>query len=210
MDDTCSGRTRSTDRGNPGTEGPEAEGDPGELACLFLTAARSRYSQWPRICSETAAPVTCVVLGVFEARVRRAESRERDPGEPEANGPKGGCLQNTPEIINACSFQRSNGSFRWKPRQRTIQMETETHGPFRWIPSFRISKNDRRSLDPPLRPPIPRKPILTTTVNHPVLTLTFTTKPTVHRSTGYSRCPTATQVPTLTVVRRTVCVCVGE
>ena len=35
-------------------------------------------------------PVTCVVLGVFEVRVRRAESRGRDPGEPEADGPKGG------------------------------------------------------------------------------------------------------------------------
>ena len=60
--------------------------------------------------------VTCVVLGVFEVRVHRAESRGRDPGEPEADGPKGGCLQDTPENINACSFQRPNGPCRWKPR----------------------------------------------------------------------------------------------
>ena len=46
-------------------------------------------------------PVTYVVLEVFEVRVRRAESRGRDPGEPEADGPKGGCLQDTPDITNA-------------------------------------------------------------------------------------------------------------
>ena len=85
-----------------------------------------------------------MVLGVFEVRVRRAESRGRDPGEPEADGPKGWCLQDTPEIINARSFQRPNGSLRWKPRQLTIQMETEANGPFRWIPSSRMSKNDRK------------------------------------------------------------------
>ena len=156
-------------------------------------------------------PVTCVVLGVFEVRVRRAESRGRDPGGPEADGPKGWCLQDTPEINYACSFQRPNGTFRWKPRH---------DGPFRWKPKptdhsdgFRVPECRRttaRSVDSPLRPPTPRKHILTTTVNHHVLRLTFTTKPIVHRPTGCSRCPTATQVPTPTVVRRTVCVCVGE
>ena len=80
-------------------------------------------------------PVTCVVLGVFEVRVRRAESRWRDPGEPEADRPKGGCLQDTPEIITAGSFQRLNGKFRWNRGttdhsdgnrgQRTNQMDSE-------------------------------------------------------------------------------------
>ena len=48
-------------------------------------------------------PVTYVVLEVFEVRVRRAESRGREPGEPEAERPKGGCLQDTPDITNAFS-----------------------------------------------------------------------------------------------------------
>ena len=204
MDDPGSAWTRPLGRGNHGTEGPEAEGDPEKLTYLFLTVARSRYSPWARICSETAAPVTCVVLGVFEARVRRAESRWRDPGEPEADGPKGGRLQDTPEIINASSFQRPNGSFRWKPRQRTIQMETEVNGPFRWIPSSQMSKNDRKVVRrlPPLHQP--HKPV------NFAPTITLTSNPIVHRPTGRSRCPKATQVPTPTVVRRTVCVCVGE
>ena len=60
--------------------------------------------------------VTCVVLGVFEVRARRADGRGRNPGEPEAEGPKGGCLQDTTENINACSFQRLNGPLRSKPR----------------------------------------------------------------------------------------------
>ena len=47
--------TLSSDRGNPGTKGVEAEEDPVDLACLFLTVSRSRYSQWPRICSDTEA-----------------------------------------------------------------------------------------------------------------------------------------------------------
>ena len=46
-------------------------------------------------------PVTYVVLEVFEVRVRRAESLWMEPGEPEADGPKGGCLQGTPDITNA-------------------------------------------------------------------------------------------------------------
>ena len=41
-----------------------------------------------------------MVLGVFEVRVRRAESRGRDPGEPEAERPKGGYLQDTPVITD--------------------------------------------------------------------------------------------------------------
>ena len=45
--------------------------------------------------------VTYVILEVFEVRVRRAESRGRDLGEPEADGPKGGCLQDTTDITNA-------------------------------------------------------------------------------------------------------------
>ena len=45
-------------------------------------------------------PVTCVVLGVFEVRARRAESRGRNPGEPEAEGPKRWCLQDTTGITD--------------------------------------------------------------------------------------------------------------
>ena len=58
-----------------------------------------------------------MVLDVFEVRVRRAESRGRDPVEPEADGPKSGCLQDTPDITNALSSLAT---------QRNIQMETET------------------------------------------------------------------------------------
>ena len=98
-------------------------------------------------------------------------------------------------------------------------METEANGPFRWIPRSQKSKNDRKvvrlfyilmSINLP--------PILTNTVNHPpkppsapcnsVLTLTFTANPIVHYPTGHPRRPKATQVPTPTVVCRTVCVCV--
>ena len=70
-------------------------------------------------------PVTCVVLEVFEVRVHRAESLGRDSGEPEADGPKGGCLQDTPDITNAFSVPAT---------QRTIQIETEPNGPSRWKP----------------------------------------------------------------------------
>ena len=125
-------RTLSPDLGNPGTEGPEAEGDPGELACLFLTVARSRYSMWPRICSETDPPVKYVVLEVFEVRVLRAESQGRDPGEPDADGPKGGCLQDTPDITNAFPSPATQRTIQMETEaHRTIQMETEANGPFR-------------------------------------------------------------------------------
>ena len=139
-------------------------------------------------------PVTCVVLGVFEVRVRRAESRGRDPGEPDADGPKGGCLQDTPENINACSFQQPNGPFRWKPRFTDYSDGTGTNGPLRWIPRTRMSKNDRRVVRTHLLPnthhgshrqPLPNPPTLTI----PSPTMTRTTKPIIYGSPGHHRCP---------------------
>ena len=83
-------------------------------------------------------------------------------------------------------------------------METEANGPFRWIPRSRKSKNDRKAVrtTPPLQ--------YLHAPGNPVHTITITTNPIVHGTTGSSRCPKATQVPTPTVVCRTVCVCVGK
>ena len=71
-------------------------------------------------------PVTCVVLEVFEVRVRRAESRGSDPGEPEADRPKGECLQDTPEITNAFPGPATQRNIQMETgAQRTIQMDSE-------------------------------------------------------------------------------------
>ena len=73
-----------------------------------------------------------MVLVVFEVRVRRAESRGRDPGEPEADGPNGGCLHDTPDITNAFPGPATQRNIQMETEaQRTIQMETEANGPFR-------------------------------------------------------------------------------
>ena len=137
-------------------------------------------------------PVTYVVLEVFEVRVRRAESRGREPGEPEAERPKGGCLQDTPDITNAFSGPAT---------QRTIQMETEANRPFRWTPRSQKSKNDHKAVRPFLHPNLHRH---ISTVH----TITITANPIVHLPTGYSRCHKATQVPApLSSVARRACVC---
>ena len=89
-------------------------------------------------------PVTYVVLEVFEVRVRRAESRGRDPEEPEADGPKGECLQDTTDTTNAFPGPATQRNIQMETEaQRTIQMETEANGPFRWTPRSQKSKNDR-------------------------------------------------------------------
>ena len=127
-------------------------------------------------------PVTCVVLEVLEVRVRRAESRGRDLGEPEADGPKGECLQDTPDTTNAFSGPATQRNIQKETEaQRTIQMETETNGPFRWTARFQKSDNDRKvvrgflsilqylapSRQPPSQPTI-------------ILTINFTANTIVH------------------------------
>ena len=81
--------------------------------------------------------------------MRRAESRGREPGEPEAERPKGGCLQDTPDITNAFSGPATQRNIQMETEaQRTIQMETEANGPIRWIPRSQKSKNDRKIVRP--------------------------------------------------------------
>ena len=67
-----------------------------------------------------------MVLGVFEVRARRAECLWRDPGEPEAEGPKGWCLQDTPDITSAFSRPQIPRSIQMETKdQRTFQMDLE-------------------------------------------------------------------------------------
>ena len=67
-----------------------------------------------------------MVLGVFEVRVRRAESRGRDPGEPEADIPKGWCLQDTTDTTEAFSGPATQRNIQMETEaQRTIQMDSE-------------------------------------------------------------------------------------
>ena len=79
--------------------------------------------------------VTCVVRGVFEVRVRRVEIRGRDPGEPEAEGPKGGCLKYTPDITMAAPYHEA---------QRTTQMETVNQ----WTTQMKTVNQRTIQMDP--------------------------------------------------------------
>ena len=159
---------------------------------------------WPRIRSETEAPVTHVVLEVFEVRVRRAESRGMDQGKPEADGPKDVCLQDTPDITNAFHRPATQRNIQMETEtQRTIQMETEANGPFRWTPRSQKSKNYRKVVRPFLHPNLHRH-IATQSSQLPSPPTASSTK------APHPRRPKATQVPTHTVVCRTVGVCVGE
>ena len=80
-----------------------------------------------------------MVLGVFEVRVHRSESRGRNTGEQDAEGPNGVCLQDTPGITNAFfisqgSTDHSDGSHSETEARRTIQMD-QVH---------RMTKNDSK------------------------------------------------------------------
>ena len=88
--------------------------------------------------------------------------------------------------------------------QPTIKMETEANGPLRWIPRSQMSKNDRKVVRPFLLSNVHRY-ITTPFSQSPLPPTPSCTEPRAPRGA-----PTATQVPTPTVVCRTVCVCVGE
>ena len=136
MDDPGSARTRSSDRGNPGTEGPEAEG-----------VSFSRLPEVGTPCGHVYAvrrrpPVTCVVLGVFEVRVRRAESRGRTRENRKPMDPRVGASRTPPRTSMPARSSDLTDHSDGNRGPRTIHMETETNGPFRWIPRTRMSKND--------------------------------------------------------------------
>ena len=91
-------------------------------------------------------PVTYVVLEVFEVRLHRAESRWRDPGEPESDGHKGWCLQDTTDTTEAFSGPATQRNIQMETEaQRTIQMGTEVNEPFRWNPRTRMAESSRKA-----------------------------------------------------------------
>ena len=76
MDFPGSAKIWPAGRCNPGTEGLGADGDTGDLSCLRLTVARSRYSRGHAYTERRSATFTCVILKVLKVRVHCADDRE--------------------------------------------------------------------------------------------------------------------------------------